>query len=95
MLVPKTTVNEDDFSSSGKHQIGSAGQVSAMKAIPVTHSVDEEANFHFWSSIDITDARHDAAAKFRGDSIRHYRFTQLISKRAGGWPVRHKLLILD
>ena len=50
-----------------------------MKAIPVTHSVDEAANFLFRLRIDTTDTRHDTAAKFGGDTIRHYEFTRLIS----------------
>ena len=81
MLVPETTVNEDDFSPNGKYQIGSAGQVSAMKAIPVTQPMDETPNSHFRLGIDITDTSHYPAALFRRDPIRHYGFTQIISKR--------------
>ena len=64
VLVPKTSVDKDDLPSPGKCQVGGAGQIPSMKAVAITHPMNEVAHFQLGLRVRTADPAHEAAAEF-------------------------------
>ena len=61
MAVPETAVDEDDFLSTWKHQIGLPWQIGAMEAVAKPQTMNETPNQHLRSSVLVADLTHDLA----------------------------------
>lgn len=59
MTVPKATVNEYDFLSSGKDKVGRPGEVASVQAVSIANSVEHPTNRHFGGSVSLADSGHD------------------------------------
>lgn len=77
--VPKTTVNEDRFPSPGKDQVRSAGQVSPVKPVTISHRMRQAANGHLRSRIPASDCAHYPASNV--GTLSHRRIPELRSGR--------------
>lgn len=69
VAVPEAAVNEDDLSQAGKYQVGPTRQFRVVKAVAITHAVNEAPNDHFGDRILASDAAHERAALFRGACV--------------------------
>lgn len=69
MAVPETAVNEGHRPSSGKHEIRSAGQLRAMKAIAHALSVQGAAQDHLRLRVLALHSRHGEPALFGRERI--------------------------
>jgi len=58
MAVPKTPVNENDFSPPGEHEVGHAWQTPVVQPEPIAHSVDQTTNGKLGRSVLSTDSAH-------------------------------------
>jgi hypothetical protein len=56
--MPKAAVDEDRFSKTGKHQVGGAGQVAAVKPEPEAKSMCDPSYNQLGSSVLATNPRH-------------------------------------
>jgi hypothetical protein len=61
MAVPETAMHEYNFATRRKNQIGLAGKIPAMKAIPVAHAMHEAADLHFRLGALAVDLAHPLA----------------------------------
>ena len=61
VLMPETPVYEYDSAMLRQHQVRRAGQVAAMEAEPVSHSMNEASDGNLGTRIHRSDARHDSA----------------------------------
>ena len=71
MLMPETAMNEDDRSVAREDYIRATGQVAAMESKTESLGIEEGPYQTFGGSIPLTNARHDPAPHFFGDSISH------------------------
>lgn len=62
MLVPKTTVHENDLAAGRKYEVRFSWQVLAVQPVAVAHAVDKTANEHFGLGILGADAAHSLAS---------------------------------
>ncbi len=69
MLMPKTTVNEDDLSSSRKYQIRRPRQASLMKRVTVSEAMQKSAHNEFRLRVLGPNPAHDFTAPCWRDSI--------------------------
>ena len=72
MLVPETTMNENDFFPAREYQVRGSRQIPTIKTIPESHSMNQMADSHFRFCILPPYTPHEAAAKFGGNMVRHY-----------------------
>ena len=69
--MPKASMNKEGFSKAGKNEIRAAGEVAAVKAIAVTHAMNEVPHDHFGLGVYGSDTSHAFATFGRGEGIRH------------------------
>jgi hypothetical protein len=62
MLVPKTSMHEDNLPPSRENQVRRSRQGLLMKRVAVSEAVQESAHDKFWLGILSLDAAHDLAA---------------------------------
>lgn len=67
--MPEATVDENDFTTGGENNIGTAGEVRFVKSIAVSHPVDDFPNQKFRACVLTFNERHDSAALARGERI--------------------------
>ncbi|HET8547604.1 MAG TPA: hypothetical protein VFL57_06365 [Bryobacteraceae bacterium] len=70
--MPKTSVDEDDLTPCGKHEIGMPRQVAAVQPKPVSHSVYQRAHDQFGPGVPVADRRHVPAALLGCVNVGHY-----------------------
>jgi len=58
MLVPKTTMHKDHFSSTTKHDVRITGKIVRMKPIPIAEGVQQFSDSQFGSSIALLICFH-------------------------------------
>jgi hypothetical protein len=70
MLMPETAVHEDHFPAGREHQVGFAGKIRCMQAVPVSKPVDEPPHREFGLHILAADGPHVGATVhyFRSNS---------------------------
>jgi hypothetical protein len=64
VAVPEASVNKDHDFESGKRQIGTAGEVFAMKSVPVAGRVHSSPHNHFGARVFGSNTGHDFASGF-------------------------------
>jgi NADPH-dependent 2,4-dienoyl-CoA reductase/sulfur reductase-like enzyme len=64
-------VDENHFSSAGKHDVGFAGKVFSVKAEPIAEAVQRPPYNSFWACVFAPNGLHDAASLFSGARIDH------------------------
>jgi hypothetical protein len=69
VLMPKTTVNEDDLSPSRKYQIRRPRQASLMKRVTVSEAMQKSAHNEFRLRVLASNPAHDFTAACWRDSI--------------------------
>lgn len=58
--MPKASVNEYDFSSSGKDEIWFAGEADSVQSVSVSHTEDQTTNGHFRAGVTTLHGPHDS-----------------------------------
>jgi len=71
MSVPETTVNEDDLPASRKNEIGTSGEQTAVKAEPISESMEYPSDGAFRLGIAPPNGTHDVAAFLRRKHVGH------------------------
>jgi hypothetical protein len=71
MLVPETSVREDNLPAPWKYKIRAAWQVFAMQPKSIPQPVDQAAQGEFRTCVFAADTPHIGAAPFRTDLIHH------------------------
>ena len=69
VLVPKTTVDEDDLSPSREYHIGRPRQGSLMKRVTVSEVMQKSADNEFRLRVLASNVAHDLTAPCWGDSV--------------------------
>jgi hypothetical protein len=69
VLMPKTTVNEDDLSPSREYQIRRSRQVSLMKRVTVSKVMQKSAHNEFRLRVLASNPAHDLAAACWRNSV--------------------------
>lgn len=69
VMMPKTTVNEDDFSPCWEHQVGRTRQVSLMKGVTVSKVMQKSAHNEFRLGVLTSNPAHDLTAACWRDSV--------------------------
>jgi hypothetical protein len=62
MLVPETTVNENDLAQSRENHVWHSGKVTRMEAVAEAHAMHQAANNHLWTRIHALNAGHPFAS---------------------------------
>lgn len=65
MLMPKTTVDKNDFAAGRENKIRLTGQVSDVKTVPISKLVRNAAYLHFRLHSLAADPPHVLAARLR------------------------------
>lgn len=71
--MPKTAVNEDDFSATRQHQIGFARQIAPMQSVSKSHAVHNCTYNEFRFRVPRSNARHVEGSLRCRMHIRHGR----------------------
>lgn len=71
VLVPETAMHEDNAPTAREYEIGSAWQITSVKAIAVTHAVHEASHEHFRCRVDATNTRHELTPRVRRQMVSH------------------------
>ena len=69
MLVPETSVNEDDLAKLREHHVGCSSQVAGVEAVTESHPVNYTADGHFRTGVRTPYAGHPFAALLLGEII--------------------------
>lgn len=69
MPVPEATMNEDADTITREHDIGFAGKISLMQAIPEALPMKQLPDLHLWQCIAAADARHHSRPDFSADYV--------------------------
>src|SRR5690606_7503099 len=62
MTVPKTPMNKNYLSVTGKDNVGLSGKVRPMQPISIAHAVQEASNGELWLCIARLDRTHNSTA---------------------------------
>ncbi len=73
MLMREAPMHKNDLPPGAEHQVGLAGEILPVKAIPVAHAVHEAAHRHLRFHVLAFDAPHVFTAAFGGYPICHSR----------------------
>jgi hypothetical protein len=73
MLVPKATVDEDDFPPYRKGNVWSAWQKFAMQTESVSSRKEQSPYCELRFGVLLPDRTHDATARFDRESICHHK----------------------
>ena len=69
--VPKTTMDENDFATPGKDQVGLSRQRGNVEPITVSEAVNEFADRHFRFSVTAADQSHNLPTLFFREYVGH------------------------
>jgi hypothetical protein len=69
--VPEASVDVDDLAKLGKYEIGSADDVTAMEAEPISEAMHQPAYNHFRPGVTRFNRRHDSRTLDLGKLFRH------------------------
>ena len=58
MLVPKTSMHENQFSSTAKHQIRTPWQIFGVQVVPITDAVNKSTDLNLRLGVLRADSRH-------------------------------------
>ena len=61
MPVPETTMHEDHLTAGSKHQVGPSREISSVKPIPISQTVDKPSHLHLRLCVPGTDRPHARA----------------------------------
>ena len=82
MHMPKTTMNKDDCTPSGKGKIRLARKVLPMDTKPVTHPMDQTTDDHFRPRVFSSHRSHYAASFRRCETVDH---AVTLARRGSSW----------
>ena len=71
VLMPEAAMNEDDLSQPGKDQIGSARQITAVQAEPVSQAMSRPPDRELRLRVRLCDAPHLGATLFWRNPVGH------------------------
>ncbi len=73
MLVPETTMHEDDLPPDREHKVRRPGQIPPVQAVPVAHCMQLPPHRHLGPHAFRPNARHDLAPALRRHRVDHPR----------------------
>ena len=77
MLMPEAAMYQNGFTQARKHQIGCAGQVSAVKPEAEAHRMRGTADAQLRQGVDLADAAHLSASFLGRQTVRHSKAKQV------------------
>jgi hypothetical protein len=69
MLVPETSVNENNSFVLGQYYIGTAREILSMETKPQPHRVQFSSNHELWIGVTTFDRSHVLTSLLRANSI--------------------------
>src|SRR2546421_12677238 len=88
MLMPKATVNLDNFSAGTENEVGFAGKVLVMEAETITKAMEESSHFKLRLHAFASDAPHVLASLLRRELVHQSNFCIANRKRRAVRPAR-------
>src|SRR5438046_798221 len=89
MLVPETSMDEDNLATTNENQIGASWESVDVQPVAETHSMDQPANRHFGLHVFTAYRAHHLAAFFWRNFVHRLpslkRAFYLSAKRCLGW----------
>ncbi|KLE32397.1 hypothetical protein AAW00_13240 [Aurantiacibacter luteus] len=71
MLMPKTTVHENDLLATTEHKVRAAWKATVVQAIAIAHAMHQASDDHFGLRILLANAAHAFGSRFGGKSVHH------------------------